>query len=772
MIGRTLSHYRITAPLGEGGMGVVYRAQDLHLARDVALKVLTEGSLVDEAARLRFRREALALSRVNHPHIAAVYDFDTQDAIDFLVMELVEGEPLSARIERGPLPEAEVRELGAQIADALEAAHEQDIIHRDLKPGNVMLTARGQVKVLDFGLARLRHAGDGVDLSQSLTATDVTIGTVPYMAPEQLLGHKVDARADLYALGVVLYEMATGRSPYRETIRTALIYEIIHQPVPPPRRVAPSLTQGLESVILNCLGKDPDARYASARAVAEDLRSSAPVRRHERQGRRGLMLLGAALAAVAAVLFLLDVGGLRRGFQRGGQIHSLAVLPLENLSNDPEQEYFADGMTEELINRLARIGALRVTSRSSVMAFKGVHKTAPEIARRLHVDAIVEGTVRRASDRVRIAVQLVQAGTDKNLWGSSYERDIGDVFALQSDVAQAIVGEIRIAVTPDERSRLASSQRVDPAAHEEYLRGRFYWGQFTKDGFLKSIGHFQKAVEIDPSFALAHIGIADAYAGMSTTFMAPDSAIPMAQAATARAFQLDPNLPEAYTSRGYTRAFYDWRWSEAERDFKRAIELNPGSAWTHAAYGYLLSVNGRFEEAIAEFARAHEIDPLSPFINSMRLWPLYEGRRYDQAIALAQQIIEEDSTAWNAHQILIQSYLEKRDYDGAAAASRVWSRAMPVGAFEGRLVQMHAQQGKVELALRELEKATGEPHSAYEIGLIYGALGKKDEAFAWLERDMKARLETVIWLKVDPKADPLRPDPRFGALLKRLGLGP
>ncbi len=770
MIETRLSHYRLLEQIGAGGMGVVYRARDEHLDRDVAVKVLPAGALADDATRQRFRREAHALSRLNHPHIATVFDFDSQDGVDFLVMELVPGVSLAERLASGPLPEAEVCAIGAQIADALEAAHEQGIVHRDLKPGNVVLTKKGQVKVLDFGLARLMRPREGLDRSKSLTEAEVAVGTVAYMAPEQLLGQKVDARADLYSLGVVLYELATGRSPYREKIPTALIYEIMNQPVAAPREITPQLSPRLETIILNCLEKDPERRYASARALADDLRSSAPVARRGRATHRLQFTAGAAMIIVLTLVGLFDAGGLRSRLIGAGRIQSLAVLPLEDLSGDSTQTYFADGMTEELINRLAQIAALKVTSRSSAMTYRNSRLGVPEIARRLKVDAVIEGSVRRYGESVRIAVQLVRAATDKNIWSSSYERDAGDVFALQSDVAQSIARQIRIAVTPQERTRLAASRRVDPAAHEEYLKGRYYFGEFTKAGFLKSLEHYQEAIALDPGFALAYAGIADTYSGMSSTYMPPDSAIPLVVASTTKALQLDPELPEAYTARGYVKAFYDWRWRDAERDFQHAIELTPGSAWAHAEYGYLLAVNGRFDAAIAEFGKAHEIDPLSTLISSMQLWPLNMGRRYDQAITAAQRMIREDSTAaWNALGILGQVYTHKREFDKAIAAAREYRRILRDSTPEV-FPLIHAMQGNRAQALRELDQLLQRhDRDPYSIAMIYGALGMRDEAFAWLEKDMQARRESVIWLKVDPDADPLRSDPRFRGLLRRLG---
>ncbi len=759
MIGKALSHYRLLEQIGAGGMGVVYRAHDEHLDRDVAVKVLPTGVLADDDARQRFRREAHALSRLNHPHIATVHDFDTQDGVDFLVMELVTGTPLDERLKGGALPEAEVCALGAQIAEALEAAHEQGIVHRDLKPGNVMLTAKGQVKVLDFGLARLLRPAEGTDLTRSLTEADVTVGTIPYMAPEQLLERKVDARADLYSLGVVLYELATGRSPYREKIPTALVYEIVHQAVTPLRETMPQISPRLEAIILNCLEKDPATRYASARVLADDLRSGAPVARRRRPVPRAVVLPAMALAAALIVVVAFDLGGLRSSFTGTGRIESIAVMPLDNPSGDPEQAFFADGISEELSTHLAGIAALRVIAHSSVREYGKKHGSLADAARVLKVASILRGSVRRDANRVRISVQL---------WAESYERDLRDVFALQSEVAQAIADQIRVAVTPQERARLAASRKVDPAAHEEYLKGRFHWNRFQEEGFRRALDHFKRAIEIDPGFALAYVGLADAYSGLATIYMPTDEAMPRIAAAAAKALELDPELPEAYAARGYPKAFYQWQWRDAESDFKRAIALNPGNSVAHTEYGYMLVCLGRFDEAIARLARAHEIDPLSTLIASVQLWPLFEGRRYDEAIAAAQRLIREDSLAWNAHQVLAQAQAMKGQFDQAIATIQRAGMSLPQASFGG-LAHIYALQGRRDDALREIDPVVRAGSYPYSIAMVYGALGMNDEAFAWLEKDMKARTETVVWLKVDPQMDPLRSDPRYDALLRRLG---
>ncbi len=532
MIGKTLSHYRIVEKIGAGGMGEVYRARDEHLGRDVALKVLPAGTLGDEHARKRFRKEAQALSKLSHPNIATVHDFDTQDGTDFLAMELVEGVTLSDKLAAGALSEKEITRLGMQLAEALEEAHERGVVHRDLKPGNVMVTAKGQAKVLDFGLAKLVRpdVASATAPTESFTETQAAAGTLPYMAPEQLRGETVDARTDIHALGAVLYEMATGQRPFQERLATALVDDIMHKPPPLPGRLKPDLSPRLEEIILKCLEKEPERRYQSAKEIAVDLRRlgvpSTAVRAEARPGpqRKAVWVVGLTVVALAAVLVGLNVGKLRERLLGGaapGQITSLAVLPLENLMGDSEQDYFVDGMHDELIANLAKIGALTVISRTSAMRYKGTDKSLPEIARELGVDAVIEGTVRRAGNQVRITVQLIEAATDKHLFAESYQRELRNILALQSEVAQAIAREIKVAVTPEEEARLARARTVNPEAYEAYLKGRYQLSKSTEDPTKKGMEYFRRAIEIDPGYAPAYAGLADAYYGLSNLYLPP-----------------------------------------------------------------------------------------------------------------------------------------------------------------------------------------------------------------------------------------------------------
>ncbi|HEY6868081.1 MAG TPA: protein kinase, partial [Candidatus Eisenbacteria bacterium] len=529
MIGQTLSHYRILHRLAAGGMGVIYCARDERLEREVALKVLPEGVIADAETRARFRNEALALSRLNHPGIATVFDFDSSgDGTDFLVMEYVPGVTLADKLAAGPLSGAEVIDLGAQIADALEAAHEQGVVHRDLKPGNIVVTPRGRIKVLDFGLAKFLHPHD----SPLATRTDGNLtGTLAYMPPEQFMGAPADARGDLYALGATLYEMATGKHPHADAQPAAMMYAIVHTRPAPPRTLNPALPARLEAVILRALEKQPERRPPSARALAEELRAATA---------------GAAEPAPAP-------GGPRIG--------SIAVLPLVNLSEDAGQEFFTDGMTEALIASLAQIRALRVISRTSAMQYKGASKPLPEIARSLGVDAVVEGGVLRSGERVRVTANLIEAESDRHLWSRSYERDVGDVLALQGEIARAIAEEVRVEITPREQRRLATGRAVNPVAYEAYLKGRYYWNRRSPPDLKRGIESFQKAIEADPTYAEAYAGLADCYGILADiSAVRPAEGFAIARAAAERALEIDDQLAEAHTSRGFLYTFAGWNW--------------------------------------------------------------------------------------------------------------------------------------------------------------------------------------------------------------------
>jgi TolB-like protein/predicted Ser/Thr protein kinase len=510
ILGRTISHYRIIEMVGAGGMGVVYRAHDEHLDRDVALKFLPPGALGDEDARKRFRTEALILAKLNHPNIATIHEFVTQDGTEFLVMEYLSGKSLAQERAGEAWPEKQLVVLSSQIAQALQEAHERGVIHRDLKPGNVMITPKGLAKVLDFGLA-----GHCRPVNETTTVDGreprLVAGTEPYMAPEQLLGDSMDARTDVYGLGALMYQLATGQRPFRDEISARLTDAILHQPPASVRSLNPASSPELERIVMKCLEKEPENRYQSAKELDVDLRrmqmpSSSGTIAGNAPRRLSQRWKIAAVVVCAAILVAAIWTGIRRYIHTAVstqpvQIQAVAVLPLENLSGDPEQDYFAEGMTEELITQLAQIGALRVISRTSVVPYQGSRKPLSEIAKELGVDAVVEGSVMRSGDRVRINAKLIQASTDKSLWAKGYDRDLTDVLGLQAEVARDIAQEIRIELTPQEQVRLTKSARVSPDAHDAYLKGRYHWNKGTEEQYQQAQKYFQQAIEIDPDYA-------------------------------------------------------------------------------------------------------------------------------------------------------------------------------------------------------------------------------------------------------------------------------
>ena len=783
MIGKTLRHFRIDAKLGSGGMGEVYRAHDRRLERDVALKVLPAETLTDEVARKRFRKEALALSKLNHPNIATIYDFDTQDGVDFLVMEYVEGTTLSEKLSNGPLPEEEVTKLGRQVADALEEAHEHGVIHRDLKPGNVMVTSKGQAKVLDFGLAKLVRPVSETAVTESLTETPAAAGTLPYMAPEQLQGQEVDARTDIYALGAVLYQMATGRRPFPEAQAPQLIAAIMNESPQLPSGLNSRISAGLESIILKALEKDPEQRYQSSRELNTDLeRLGGPepllAARRRRATRRQLLATAAvAVVALLVVTLGLNLGGLRDrllGTAAPARIESIAVLPLENLSGDPEQDYFADGMTEALITDLGKISALRVISRRSVMRYRGSDKSLPEIARELNVDAVLDGSTLRSGDQVRITAQLIHVATDSQLWAERYERDLRDILTLQGEIATAIAREIEVKLTPQEQTRLARARPVNPEAYEAYLKGRFFSMKPTLQEQQKGLQYLQQAIEIDPNYALAYAGLADSYSYLvNRRFLPPREAYPKARTAATKALEIDDSLAEAHDSLAWISG-YDWDWPMAEREYKRAIELNPNYVRARIRYGIFLGWMGRHEEAIREMESARKLDPLSVGIN-ISLGHRYIGaRQWDQAIDQCGKTLELENNP-HAHHCLAWAYEGKKMYEQAIGEFKE-ALSLVGGSdphFEADIAAVYALMGRREEALNILEQLkplrSKQGYAApYGIAYVYAALGQRDEAFEWLEKAYVERHSNLPDIKTHMVWDPLRSDPRIQDLLRRM----
>ena len=746
-----LGPYEIIAPLGAGGMGEVYRARDTRLDREVAIKVLPAAAREDVEARERFRREALALSRLNHPNIEMVLDLGEDAEVDYLVLEFVPGESLAARVARGRVPEREAAEIGAQVAEALAEAHERGVMHRDLKPGNIMLTPKGRAKVLDFGLAKFASSPTEETQTMGLTRVGTTTGTPAYMAPEQLLGEAIDPRADLYALGVVLYELTTGQRPFRAAMMTALSNEVLHAKLVSPRTVEPALSARAEAVILHAMERDRGRRYQTAGEMLGELRRLAAAGDPWDSGESGT-------ASPA----------------RARQVTSIAVLPLENLSGDPSQEYFSDGMTEELIACLAQVRALRIISRTSVMRYKGQRRSIPDIARELNVDAVVEGSIRLARDRVRITAQLIEAATERHLWAKSYERDMTEILALQGEVAAAICDEIEVSVTPQEETRLREARPVNADAFQAYLKGRHLLERRTEENLRLGLSSFEEAAHLDPTFELAHVGIADAYNLLGFYATLPATvAFPRAEAAARRALEINPASAEAMTSLAYGVTWFDRNLVEAERLFRKAIDINPRYSLAHLWISNVLLLAGRAEEARAEVQLARSAAPVSPGPIAFEGWfPYYDGdfdealRIFDNAVAL----IPDFGAMYYWMGLALMS--AGRNADAVASFERGIERLGRVPMVVSGLAAAHALGGheaEARALLAEMLSQRDRRHvSAYYIAHAHAALGERDEALTALELAAEERMHILGLIRMDPLLAELRADPRFEAIAARV----
>jgi serine/threonine protein kinase/tetratricopeptide (TPR) repeat protein len=777
VIGLTIGHYRIFEELGRGGMGVVYRAQDVRLERQVALKFLPEPVRDDPEAIERFRREARAASALNHPAICTIYDIGDEGGHPFIVMELLEGETLKQLLDRETLSAAAALDYGLQLADGLDAAHAKHIVHRDIKPANIFITRRRQAKLLDFGLAKLHEPGAadlamGPTRTAAITRAGALLGTVAYMAPEQVRGQAIDGRSDLFSLGVVLYEALTGEHPFMGPTMGAIFDAILHRRPRGPREVSAAVPAGLETIVLKTIEKDRRRRFQSA----ADLRSALE------EWRR--ILPGGADSTPSGVVPGTATPPAPRpprrspsssGRSRSKPIDSLAILPFVNASGEAETEYLSDGITESIIDNLSRVSGLRVVPRTTVFRYKQSEKDLQTIAKELKVKAVLSGRVSLRSGQLIVQAELVDAARDAQLWGERYNRGFADVFAVQEEMATAISSSLQLRLSGEDRQQLARHPTHDSQAYEAYLKGRYYWNKRRLDAFMRATVHFQEAIDRDPNFLLAYTGLADTLNLLGYYNHRPPSTVyPRAKAAAARALEIDPALAEAHASLGYTTLFYDRDWPVAERKFRDALTLNPAYASAHQWYGWYLLVMARFDDALAAMRRAAELDPLSLIINVHLGYALSLAGQHQDAIVQLQHTLELDPAFALAHLRLGLLYRQVgRANDGLREIELgVDLSDRQVGL--GLLGQAYAEDGRMADAqeiLQRLEHPGDDRFvSPLDCAFVCDGLGELDRAFACLEQALTARISDVVRLKVLHWSAALRADPRFTALCHRAGL--
>jgi TolB-like protein/Tfp pilus assembly protein PilF/predicted Ser/Thr protein kinase len=773
--------YRIIEPIGRGGMGVVYRAEDIKLERTVALKFLPAELTENPEARERFIREAKAAAALSHPHICTVHEINEEGNEPFIVMEYVEGQSLKEKIQKGALEQAEALDIAVQVAEGLEDAHRKGIIHRDIKPGNIMVTDKGTAKVMDFGLAKVFGAS-------LITKEAKTMGTAAYMSPEQAQGQSVDHRTDIWSLGVVLYEMLTGQLPFKGEFEQSMIHSILNHEPEPLIELCPSLPKEAQNVVLTALAKNPANRYRTMEELRADLEAVVdglkPLKARPLRGRiLGIRKLFAyAGLGLLAILFSLNIGGLRDRFlgrsASPGRAFKLAVLPFENLTGDPEQEYLSDGMTQEMISQLGSLHPERmsVIARASVMRYKKAGTPIDQIGRDLGVEYVLEGSARREGDRVRISAELIQVRDQTQLWAETYEREISGILALQSDVAGRVAEALALKLLPSEQARLGKVRAVNPEAYEAYLKAIHHRETMTREGFEAAEQYLNLALEKDPNYAAAWALMARVWTSRQQMGVVPSKeAFAKARAAALKALALDETEAEAHRALAAILTWGDWDWETAEREWNRAFELDPGSAEALASVSHFLMNMGRLEEATAKIERALELDPFNVKVQSFYAYELFYVRRYDDAIAAARKAMSIQPGAPLALTALTGALFMKGMYDELMAIEEErWAEDPEL--IEA-LEKGYAEAGYPGAKRRHadvLAARFGKPDgvTAYALANLYAQAGDKDRVIEWLEKAYEARDGNVPYIGGWPLFDLVHSDPRFQDLVRRVGLPP
>jgi len=743
MIGKIISHYKILEKIGEGGMGEVYKAEDTKLKRTIALKFLPSEQTRDQEARERFVKEAQAAAALDHPHICMVHEIDEAEGKTFIAMAYIDGQSLKEKIEAGPLGIGEAVDIAFQVAEGLKEAHDKGITHRDIKPANIMLTEKGQAKITDFGLAKLERGAD-------LTKTATIMGTVAYMSPEQARGEKVDQRTDIWSLGCVLYEMLSGQRPFKSVPEQAAIYAILNEPPRPITGLRKELPQELAHSVLKCLEKDPAKRYQKAAEIAADLSSLRKKLKSEMTEK-----------------------------QPAEKKPSIAVLPFVDMSPQKDQEYFCDGIAEELINVLTHIKDLRVVARTSAFAFRGEKIDVREIGKKLNVSAVLEGSIRKAGNRIRVTTQLINVEDGYHLWSEKFDREMEDIFAIQDEISLAIVDHLKVKLLGSEKAAIEKRPTDDPEAYNIYLKGLHFGWQPYQDSFDKSLDYYRKAIDRDPTFALAYIGIGMAYVALSALSLRPPAGVlPKAKAVLQKARELDDSLAEVHFLAAALAYWYDFDWEQTEKGFQKTFELNPGYAEAHSQYPWFLLAMHRFDEAVREIKLAQELDPLKPLFYAMSVGIHRIVGKYDEAIQEFHRAIELDPNIGLAYFHLGCVYLDK-GMMGEAASTFKKSMELVTGSgwAEAKLGIIHVLQGEREKAYQILEELVERKKDtyveSYSIACLYSHLGHTDKAFEYLDLAYEERDTLMPYLNVLTVFEfskEVYADPRYKKLLKKMKL--
>jgi eukaryotic-like serine/threonine-protein kinase len=785
VIGQTISHYEILSKLGEGGMGVVYKARDTTLGRLVALKFLPDHLAANEAENSRFLQEAKAASALNHPHVCTIHEITEENNQKFIVMEFVDGHSLKEKLPVSNLQDALTYAL--QIGEALQEAHGQGVVHRDIKCENIMVNSKNQIKVMDFGLAKLRG-------SLKLTKTSSTIGTLAYMAPEQIHGGEVDARSDIFSFGVVVFEMLTGHMPFRGDHEAAMMYSILNEEPLSVHTYRQDLSPEIDHIIHRALEKDPEDRYQSVADMASELRREQkrsgkvvrptvpaqaipsavagmvpPAQPVARSKKRVALVSALAVGVLAVAITIYFVVGHRQ------TIDSLAVLPFENVGADPNTEYLSDGITESLINTLSQLSHLSVMSSSSVFHYKG-HAIDPQKAgKELGVKAVLRGRVTQRGDNLLISTELVDVSNNTHLWGKQYNKKLSDILTVQEEISREMSQQLRVTLIGGEESKLTKRPTENTEAYRLYLKGRFYWNKRTAGDLRKAIDYFHQAIDRDPVYALAYAGLASAYAIFPEYSGLPaDDYFPRIVEAADKAIAIDATLAEPYAALGLMKFEYQYKWAEAEKELLRAIALDPNSPTTHQWYGNMLYMQGKFDEAMTEMMRAQELDPLSQIISANVGLIFYYMQRYDRAAEQYNKTLELDPNFALAHQNLGDVYAMQGNFEAAITEAK---KARDIAGSDGVSLSLgyyYAKAGRKDEAAAILDQLLQRSKLGYslsvEIAYIYSALGKTDKVFEWLNTAYAEHHSSLGYLKVDPWWTSLHSDPRYAALLKKIGL--